>query len=354
MAFAVLDLGGSATTLGQVLAARTVPMVLVLLFGGVLADRFPRSLVLQASNLTSALAQGATAVLLLTGHAELWIVLLVLQTAAGVGVGSGVPGDGRAWCPRWCPATSCSRPTPCSRASRGADRHRRAQPGHPARRHRRVRVGRAGRRRHLAGRRRPAAPGAPSRAPAAPRRPADGAPRPRRSPSCARAGGSSAAPPGSGSSSRGSACSTRSPPGPGSPSARPWPSETIGRQAWGWVLSAEAAGALVATLVLLRVALPRPLLVGMLGGSLLGIPMVILGVDPQGRAAGRGRVVRRRHRARGLRHGLEPRDAGEHRRGPALPRLLVRRPGLVRRDAGRPARSTAPSATGSATPRSSR
>jgi len=69
MAFAVLDLGGSATALGQVLAARTVPMVLVLLFGGVLADRLPRSLVLQASNLVNAGAQGATAVLLITGTA---------------------------------------------------------------------------------------------------------------------------------------------------------------------------------------------------------------------------------------------------------------------------------------------
>jgi len=47
------------------------------------------------------------------------------------------------------------------------------------------------------------------------------------------------------------------------------------------VLSAEAAGALVATLVLLRVALSRPLLVGMVGASLLGIPMAILGVDPR-------------------------------------------------------------------------
>ena len=56
--------------------------------------------------------------------------------------------------------------------------------------------------------------------------------------------------------------------------------ETIGRQAWGWVLSAEAAGALLATLVLLRVGLPRPLLVGMLAVSLLGVPMVILGTDP--------------------------------------------------------------------------
>jgi len=54
--------------------------------------------------------------------------------------------------------------------------------------------------------------------------------------------------------------------------------ETICRQAWGWVLSAEAAHALVATVVLLRVALPRPLLLGMVAVSLLGSPMVALGL----------------------------------------------------------------------------
>ena len=89
MAFAVLDLGGSATALGQVLAARTVPMVLVLLFGGVLADRLPRSLVLQASNLVNAGAQGATAVLLITGTAQLWVV--ILQMVSGVASGLGFP-----------------------------------------------------------------------------------------------------------------------------------------------------------------------------------------------------------------------------------------------------------------------
>ena len=41
--------------------------------------------------------------------------------------------------------------------------------------------------------------------------------------------------------------------------------DTIGRQAWGIVLSAEAAGLLLTTVVLLRVRLERPLLLGMLG-----------------------------------------------------------------------------------------
>ena len=50
LAFAVLEITDSAIALGQVLAAHTIPIVLFLLWGGVIADRFPRALVLQASN----------------------------------------------------------------------------------------------------------------------------------------------------------------------------------------------------------------------------------------------------------------------------------------------------------------
>jgi MFS family permease len=82
LTFAVLDLTGSASALGQVLAARTVPMVLFLLFGGVIADRFPRTLVLQLSNLLSAATQGAVAYLVITGQAELWMIV-VLEIANG-------------------------------------------------------------------------------------------------------------------------------------------------------------------------------------------------------------------------------------------------------------------------------
>ena len=75
LTFAVLDLTGSASALGVVLAARTIPMVLFLLFGGVIADRFPRSLVLQLSNISSALTQGLVAYLVISGNAELWMVI---------------------------------------------------------------------------------------------------------------------------------------------------------------------------------------------------------------------------------------------------------------------------------------
>ena len=53
LAFAVLDITDSATALGQVLAAHTIPMVVFLLWGGVIADRFPRVPIIQVSNLVS-------------------------------------------------------------------------------------------------------------------------------------------------------------------------------------------------------------------------------------------------------------------------------------------------------------
>jgi MFS family permease len=45
LAFAVLEVSGSPTALGIVLAARSIPEVLLLLAGGVIADRFGRTLV---------------------------------------------------------------------------------------------------------------------------------------------------------------------------------------------------------------------------------------------------------------------------------------------------------------------
>jgi MFS family permease len=79
----VLDLTGSTTDLGIVLSAAAVPQVLLILFGGVFADRLPRHLVMVGSNLISGAAQGGIAVLLLTHHAQLWH-LIVLQVVRGV------------------------------------------------------------------------------------------------------------------------------------------------------------------------------------------------------------------------------------------------------------------------------
>lgn len=77
LAFAVLDMHDSPGALGAVLAAQSIPMVAFLLVGGVVADRFPRSLVLQLSHLLSALTQGAVAALVITGSAELWMVIVL-------------------------------------------------------------------------------------------------------------------------------------------------------------------------------------------------------------------------------------------------------------------------------------
>lgn len=90
LAFAVLDIGGSASALGQVLAAHMAPMVLLLLYGGVVADRFPRHLVIQASNIGSAITQGLIAFLVITGQAEMWM-LIVLAIAHGIISGLGFP-----------------------------------------------------------------------------------------------------------------------------------------------------------------------------------------------------------------------------------------------------------------------
>ena len=52
LAFAVLDLTGSKTDLGLVLTANWVPQLLLVLFGGVFADRLPRRKLLFATQLT--------------------------------------------------------------------------------------------------------------------------------------------------------------------------------------------------------------------------------------------------------------------------------------------------------------
>jgi MFS family permease len=72
LAFAVLDITGSKTDLGLVLAARSLPQLLFLLVGGIWADRLPRHRVMVASDLVSGASQAAVAALLITGNAEIW------------------------------------------------------------------------------------------------------------------------------------------------------------------------------------------------------------------------------------------------------------------------------------------
>jgi len=77
LAFAVLRTTGSPTQLGLVVAVRSLFNVAFVLFGGVLADRLPRRLVLVGSSVLSAASQGALAALVLTHHATVpWILAL--------------------------------------------------------------------------------------------------------------------------------------------------------------------------------------------------------------------------------------------------------------------------------------
>ena len=82
LAFAVLDLTGSVSDLGWVIAAKTAPLVAFLLVGGVFADRLPRRAVMLTADLVRLGSQGAVAVLLLTHSARIWQIA-VLQAVAG-------------------------------------------------------------------------------------------------------------------------------------------------------------------------------------------------------------------------------------------------------------------------------
>jgi DHA3 family tetracycline resistance protein-like MFS transporter len=79
IAWQVLVLTGSATAMGAVLVAQSVPRLLFMLMGGVLADRLPRRLVLLVSDVARALAVGAIAVLGMLNLLQLWhLVALAL------------------------------------------------------------------------------------------------------------------------------------------------------------------------------------------------------------------------------------------------------------------------------------
>jgi Transmembrane secretion effector len=81
LAFAVLEIG-TATDLGIVFAARSVPLVTFLLVGGVFADRLSRRTVMLVADAARMAAQAATAALVLTGTAHVWEIAL-LQAVAG-------------------------------------------------------------------------------------------------------------------------------------------------------------------------------------------------------------------------------------------------------------------------------
>jgi MFS family permease len=78
VAFAVLDNGGSQSDLGYVMSARIVPMVVLLLVGGAVADRFgPRRIMIAADALRFA-SQGVLATWLLSGRPTMGVFVVLL------------------------------------------------------------------------------------------------------------------------------------------------------------------------------------------------------------------------------------------------------------------------------------
>jgi MFS family permease len=77
LAFTIIHLTGSPADLGLVLGATFVPQLVLLLVGGVWADRLPRNVVMVVSDLVAAGAQATLAVLVLLGTAEVWHVVVV-------------------------------------------------------------------------------------------------------------------------------------------------------------------------------------------------------------------------------------------------------------------------------------
>ena len=76
--------------MGFVAAAGLLPTVVFLLFGGVLADRLPRQHVMVVANIGQGLAQAGFAALVLTGHAQVWEMML-LTAARGCAFGLYMP-----------------------------------------------------------------------------------------------------------------------------------------------------------------------------------------------------------------------------------------------------------------------
>jgi len=77
LALFVIDRTGSATDLGFVLAAKALPLIILLLVGGVWADRLPRHRVMIATDLVCCSLHGLLAVLIFAGKVPLWQIVAI-------------------------------------------------------------------------------------------------------------------------------------------------------------------------------------------------------------------------------------------------------------------------------------
>jgi MFS family permease len=77
LALFVIERTGSATDLGLVLGAQSLPLVAFLLIGGVWADRLPRQQVMIATDLVRFALHGLLAALIFSGSVEIWQLVLI-------------------------------------------------------------------------------------------------------------------------------------------------------------------------------------------------------------------------------------------------------------------------------------
>jgi MFS family permease len=85
LAFAVLDLGGDATDLGIVVGLYALADVAAVLFGGVLGDRLPRTVMMQGSSAAAAVAQGVAAASLVGGWGTIPLLAVVGMANGALG-----------------------------------------------------------------------------------------------------------------------------------------------------------------------------------------------------------------------------------------------------------------------------
>jgi MFS family permease len=86
LAFAVLEVGGSPSQVGLVLASGALTLTCSLLVGGVVADRTSRVRVMVSADVVRLVSQGSMAALLIGGAAEVWM-LAVLAGVTGAATG---------------------------------------------------------------------------------------------------------------------------------------------------------------------------------------------------------------------------------------------------------------------------
>lgn len=90
LTFAVLEITHSGIGLGVVLAAHTLPMLALLLLGGVIGDRAQKTSVILWGQAVAGASQGAAAFLLITGHADIWMIAAI-QIVNGSATGLTLP-----------------------------------------------------------------------------------------------------------------------------------------------------------------------------------------------------------------------------------------------------------------------